>query len=116
MYISLNNLGSMVLDITSNRLDVVFLRETGATNDWFTLRKDYLPVPVIFTRATFTNGRLTLAGTGPSGQSYRVWATTGLPATNWTAIGSGTFSGGVFTFTDPQSRNLPARFYRVTMP
>ena len=41
MYISLNNLGSMVLDITSNRLDAVFLRETGATNDWFTLRKDF---------------------------------------------------------------------------
>ena len=118
MYISLNNLGSMVLDITSNRLDAVFLRETGATNDWFTLRKDYLPVPVMFTRAAFTNGKLTLAGTGPSGQSYRVWATTDmrLPATNWSVIGTGTFNGGVFTFTDSQSRNFAARFYRVTAP
>jgi hypothetical protein len=44
MYISLNNLGSMVLDIRSNRLDAVFLRENGATNDWFTVRKDY-PLP-----------------------------------------------------------------------
>jgi acid phosphatase type 7 len=118
MYISLNNLGSMVLDITSNRLDAVFLRETGATNDWFTLRKDYNPVPVMFTRATFTNGRLTLTGTGPSGQSYRVWATRDMrvPATDWTAVGSGTFNGGVFTWTDQQSRNLPARFYRLTAP
>jgi len=45
MYISLNNLGSMVLDITSNRLDAKFLRENGTTNDWFTIVKvNYAPV------------------------------------------------------------------------
>ncbi len=45
MFTSLNNLGSMVLDITTNRLDAIFLRETGGTNDWFSIRKDY-PAPV----------------------------------------------------------------------
>ncbi len=45
MFISLNVLGSMVLDITTNRLDAIFLRETGATNDWFTIIKtNYAPV------------------------------------------------------------------------
>jgi hypothetical protein len=45
MFISLNLLGSMVLDITTNRLDAIFLRETGATNDWFTIIKtNYAPV------------------------------------------------------------------------
>lgn len=39
MQVSLNNLGSLVLDITSNRLDATFLREDGATNDWFTMLK-----------------------------------------------------------------------------
>jgi len=39
MQVSLNQLGSMVLDITSNRLDAVFLREDGTTNDWFTISK-----------------------------------------------------------------------------
>ncbi|MFO1488990.1 MAG: metallophosphoesterase [Verrucomicrobiota bacterium] len=44
-FISLNNLGSMVLDITTNRLDAVFLRETGATNDSFTIIKtNFAPV------------------------------------------------------------------------
>ncbi|OYW76022.1 MAG: hypothetical protein B7Z37_10790 [Verrucomicrobia bacterium 12-59-8] len=38
-YISLSNLGSMVLDVNGNRLDATFLRETGATNDTFTLIK-----------------------------------------------------------------------------
>ena len=41
MQVSLNQLGSMVLDITSNKLDAIFLRENGTTNDWFTIRKFY---------------------------------------------------------------------------
>jgi hypothetical protein len=39
MFISLNNLGSMVLDVDGNRLDAKFLRETGAIADSFTLLK-----------------------------------------------------------------------------
>jgi hypothetical protein len=39
MFISLNNLGSMVLDVDGNRLDAKFLRETGAIGDYFTILK-----------------------------------------------------------------------------
>jgi Big-like domain-containing protein len=39
MFISLNELGSMVLDIDGNRLDAKFLRETGAIEDHFTIIK-----------------------------------------------------------------------------
>jgi hypothetical protein len=39
MFISLNELGSMVLDISGNRLDAQFLRETGAIQDHFTIIK-----------------------------------------------------------------------------
>jgi hypothetical protein len=39
MFISLNNLGSMVLDVNGNRLDAKFLRETGAIDDHFTIFK-----------------------------------------------------------------------------
>ena len=36
--------GSMVLDITTNRLDARFLTQNGVTNnDWFTIRKDNWP-------------------------------------------------------------------------
>lgn len=38
-YISLLNLGSLVLDINGNRLDGTFIRETGATPDTFTIIK-----------------------------------------------------------------------------
>jgi hypothetical protein len=45
MFIALNVLGSMVLDITTDRMDAIFLRETGATNDWFTIIKtNFAPV------------------------------------------------------------------------
>ena len=39
MYISLNKLGSMVLDIDGNRLDAKFLDNTGIVADYFTLIK-----------------------------------------------------------------------------
>lgn len=43
MYISLQQLGSMVLDINGNRLDAKFLRETGAVDDSFTIIKGSSP-------------------------------------------------------------------------
>jgi hypothetical protein len=39
MFVSLANLGSMVLDFSGNQLDVKFLRETGAVADYFTIVK-----------------------------------------------------------------------------
>ncbi len=39
MYISMNNLGSMVIDINGNRLDAMFLRENGTIPDHFTITK-----------------------------------------------------------------------------
>ena len=45
MFISLNQLGSMVLDVDGNRLDARFLRETGAIDDSFTVVKGAAPTP-----------------------------------------------------------------------
>jgi acid phosphatase type 7 len=39
MFVSLNNLGSMVLDINNDRLDAKFLRENGTIADYFTIIK-----------------------------------------------------------------------------
>ena len=43
MFISLNNLGSMVFDINGNTLDAKFLRENGAVADYFTITKGAAP-------------------------------------------------------------------------
>lgn len=39
MFISLNQLGSMVIDINGNRLDAKFLNSAGIISDYFTLKK-----------------------------------------------------------------------------
>lgn len=39
MYISLNQLGSLAIDITGNRLDAKFITSTGSVADYFTLLK-----------------------------------------------------------------------------
>ena len=39
MYISFNNMGSLVLDVDGPRMDVKYLRETGAIDDFFTVLK-----------------------------------------------------------------------------
>jgi hypothetical protein len=45
MYVSLNNLGSVVLDIDGARLDARFLRENGAVADSFTISKSNPTAP-----------------------------------------------------------------------
>ena len=40
MFISLNELGSLVLDIDGGRVDATFLRADGTTGDYFTLLKN----------------------------------------------------------------------------
>jgi hypothetical protein len=47
MFISLNNLGSMVLDVNGDTLDAKFLRENGAIADYFRIVKGAVVVPVV---------------------------------------------------------------------
>jgi Calcineurin-like phosphoesterase/Purple acid Phosphatase, N-terminal domain len=53
MFISMSNLGSLVLDVTGNRADVKFIRETGAVGDSFTIVKGTPAAPTeVNARAT----------------------------------------------------------------
>jgi len=75
MFISLNVLGSMVLDVTSNRLDAVFLREAGAgsvSNDWFSIIKTPTNQAPVASNLTFnlpadSPANFFLAGSDPEG-------------------------------------------------
>lgn len=71
------------------------------------------PPQIISSR--LAGGSFTMSGTGPTGQPYRILAATNL-GNNWTPIATGTFSGGTFLFTDPQTSNYLRRFFRVTTP
>ena len=47
IHASLNNLGSLVLDVNGNRLDASFVRETGAVDDYFTILKNPDNCPLV---------------------------------------------------------------------
>ncbi|HEY6167684.1 MAG TPA: metallophosphoesterase, partial [Verrucomicrobiae bacterium] len=103
MYVSLNNLGSMVIDVSSNRLDATFLRESGivpATNDWFTIIKQP-PAPPVASNLTFnlpadSATNLFLVGSDPGGRPL-TFATNSV-ATRGLVTGF-TASNGAFTYT-----------------
>jgi PKD repeat protein len=52
MFLSLNSLGSLVLDVSGNRLDAVFLDQGGAVRDEFTIVKTPDEEPPLLTAAT----------------------------------------------------------------
>jgi acid phosphatase type 7 len=75
MFISLNNLGSMVIDIDGNRLDAKFLRENGTIADYFSIIKGAVSVPAAPQNlaAAPGNGQVALSWTASAGAtSYRV--------------------------------------------
>ena len=65
--VSLNEMGSLVLDVNGDRLDATFLRDTGATNDTFTILK---------VQAT-TSLRILGATVNPLGHCALTWASVG---------------------------------------
>jgi hypothetical protein len=64
------------------------------------------------------DGDFTALGFGPTGEVYRVLATTNpaVPLTAWSSVATGIFTGGVFSFTDRETANYPRRFYRIITP
>jgi hypothetical protein len=102
MFISLNNLGSMVLDITTNRLDAVFLREQGAgvvSNDWFTIRKEnYAPVATNKTFTIAADASTNLVLTGSDVNRNPITFVAGSPPTNG-LLANLNPATGTFTYT-----------------
>ncbi|HEY0156581.1 MAG TPA: metallophosphoesterase, partial [Thermoanaerobaculia bacterium] len=98
MFISLNHLGSMVLEVDGNELEATFLRENGTVADSFTIRKGAAVAPVL-TATAVSSTTIDLSWTG-SASSYRVERCAGAACTNFTEIaqtGSTTFSNSGLT-------------------
>ncbi len=70
MFVSLNVLGSMVIDVNGGRLDARFLRENGNIDDYFSILKG-TPPPVLPT-VTVTAADASASEAGPDPGSLRI--------------------------------------------
>ncbi len=108
MFLSLNRLGSLYFEVSGNRLDAMFLRENGLTNDSFTIIKgNTISVADVNVLEPDTNNvnaifNLTLAQTSavPVTLSFTAVSESALAGTDFTAeTGWITFDAGVLTQT-----------------
>jgi len=74
--------------------------------------------PTILGQQLAGDGTFQLTFSGPDGQSYKVLTSgdASAPLAGWTVLTNGQFGADPATFTDPDSTNLPARFYRIVSP
>jgi hypothetical protein len=88
MFVSLNLLGSMVLDIDGTRLDATFLDHTGVVRDSFTIQKGSTGSPPAITTTTLPDGTI--------GANYNqtLFATGGSVPYTW-SLASGTLPAGL---------------------
>ncbi|HMJ88468.1 MAG TPA: metallophosphoesterase family protein, partial [Candidatus Acidoferrum sp.] len=104
--------GSLVLDISSNRLDAVFLRDTGAIDDSFTIIKTE-PVEIAMIRRA--NGAVVAEWKSKTGSNYRVERAVDIEAPDWQPVSNViTATGTTTSWTNGTPGSADRSFYRVT--
>src|SRR5215216_2747167 len=86
MFISLNELGSLVLDVRGEFMDVTFLRETGAIDDSFTIAKGRFTNALAVSSTVASGTNMTLSWNTIPGHYYLVESASNLQIGAWTAI------------------------------
>ena len=113
MFISLNTLGSMVLDVDGGRLDAKFVDSTGATQDYFTILKDLAPPsdPTLLSATAVSASQINLAWTDNSSneQGFKIERST--DNLNFSQIA--TVGAGVATYQNTGLAASTTYYYRV---
>jgi hypothetical protein len=86
MFISLSELGSMVLDIDGPNLHATFLEASGTVGDWFVVSKDAGNRPLNITQFSIDNGEATVTWNSTEGEYYSVQMTTNALFDPWIFI------------------------------
>jgi hypothetical protein len=112
MFISLNELGSLILDVDGARLDASFLDANGGIGDSFTIIK-----PGGFLRPKITSyqmlgGVLSLSWTSRPGRTYLVERALSLYSPEWEAVGPAIIAIGETTSWSGLVEHAPS-FYRI---
>jgi hypothetical protein len=113
MFRSLNRLGSLVLDVEGQRMDVKFLRETGQVDDYFTILKG----PEL--RFTTIGGTNVVAWplTATGFVLEQASALAGTPAeTSWSVIPPVNYRSNTTEFFIPTPLSASDQFFRLRQP
>ena len=115
MFVSLNELGSLVLDVDGGRLDARFLRETGRIDDWFTILKPTGEGTFRLANIRVEGGTVTAAWDSEPGAVYRVESSPNLEQPYWQDVSGEIVAEGHNTiWAGPAaSANEGRAFYRV---
>ena len=112
MFMGVSQVGSLVLDVNSNRLDGKFLRDTGAIEDHFTILKGVGPDPLTIKTIRLSEGNLALQFKTIAGQQYQLQGATQLGPSNWQPVGNIiTATGATTQWTDAAPAGT--HFFRV---
>jgi len=113
MYISLNELGSLVLDINAGRLDATFLQSDGSIGDAFTLVKPGAHQPVRITLLNVDSGLMNVEWSANAGETYYVERALSLSSPEWQRISPPIIAiGETARWTWPMDAE-PYTFFRV---
>ena len=107
-------LGSLVIDVDGNRMDVKFLRETGAIDDHFTILKGVPAAPLRVVVFTLDDGEVTLRFKSVAGKTYQVEITNKLEDPDWTPVGGPVTATGATTTWTSAAPGDGKSFYRIS--
>jgi hypothetical protein len=110
MFISLNELGSLVLDINQEQLDAQFLQADGVVSDRFTLQKGVV-FKVVAVRVQ--DGYVSISWNSVPGKNYYVQYTANLDSPSWIPVSGGIPANGTKTSWAGFLPGGPRGFYRV---
>ena len=107
-------LSSLVIDVDGNRMDVKFLRETGAVDDHFTILKGVPAAPLRIVVFTLDNGETTLRFKSVADKTYQVEITDKLEDPDWTPAGGPVTATGATTTWISATPGDGKSFYRIS--
>jgi acid phosphatase type 7 len=113
-FLSLNELGSMVVDVVSNRLEATFLSTNGIARDRFTLVKSQR-FPMVLGEVTRASGNIILSFNAYSNVTYTVEGTVALNTT-WTPLATiaAATTNRLIELSTPGTNGMS--FYRLRSP
>jgi len=113
MFVTLLQMGSMVIDVSGNRLDAMFLRETGAIDDHFTILKGEPAEPLRIVRARVNSGQVTVGWKSRAGAKYRIEQTLDLENPAWEVASPDVIATGATTSWSGAAEADLRVFFRV---